>query len=108
VSVGQALAALFGQTLLGVGIIAFSALIVWAPAGERTPPRWPGVAGLFGGFGMLCTWVFLLNHMAGGGVTLVAELAILVIFSGLGVWFLRCRNDAQPSPTLRGKASEAV
>ncbi|MCI0441154.1 MAG: DUF4386 family protein [Chloroflexi bacterium] len=108
VSVGQALTALVGQTFLGFGTAAFGTLIVWAPAGERTPPRWLGVAGLFGGVGMLCTWAFLVNHMAGGGITVVAELAILVMFGGLGVWFLRLRNDALPCMSLRGEASEAA
>lgn len=89
VSVGQALSALFGQTLSGVGVASFGALIVWAPEGERNPPRWIGAAGVLGGFGMVGTWVFLLNHLAGGGVTLIAELAILSMFAVLGVWFLR-------------------
>jgi hypothetical protein len=108
VSVGQALTALFGQTLLGLGTAAFGALIAWAPAGERTPPRWLGTAGLLGGLGMVCTWVFLLDHMAGGGVTLLAESALLVMFGGLGVWFLRNRIEVEADLIFRGEPSGPV
>jgi Domain of unknown function (DUF4386) len=89
VSVAQALAALFGQTLMGVGVLAFGALMIWAPAGSRNPPRWIGVAGVLGGASMLATWLFVVDHLAGGGVTLLAELAIVVMLVALGTWLVR-------------------
>lgn len=100
VSVMQALAALFGQTSMGLGVAAFSTLIIWSPEGRRNPPRWLGGAGLFAAIGMLFTWVFLVNHLAGGGVTLVAELAILVMFTRLAVWFLR---QPEPQPPIEAE-----
>lgn len=89
VSVSQALTALFGQTLMGLGVASFGILMIWAPEGSRNPPRWVGVAGLLGGGAMLATWAFLLDHLAGGGVTLIAELAVVVMLTGLGVWLVR-------------------
>lgn len=92
VSVGQAATALFGQTSLGLGAVAFGTLFLWAPKGMRNPPRWLGLAGLVAGFGMVTTWVFMWNHLAGGGVTLVGELAILILFTRLAVWLLRAER----------------
>jgi Domain of unknown function (DUF4386) len=89
VSIAQALTALFGQTLMGVGVLSFGALMIWAPAGSRNPPRWIGAAGLLGGVSMLATWLFVLDHLAGGGVTLLAELAIVVMLITLGTWLVR-------------------
>jgi hypothetical protein len=94
VSVGQAVTALFGQTLMGLGVASFGALIVWAQAGQLNPPRWVGTAGLLGGMAMLTTWVFLVSHLAGGAVTLIAELAVVVMLLGLGVWLVRHPADA--------------
>jgi len=89
VSVTQATTALFGQTLMGMSVASFGGLIVWAQVGLRNPPRWIGAAGVLGGICMLVTWVFLLSHLAGGGVTMLAELAVVVMLIGLGVWLLR-------------------
>jgi hypothetical protein len=89
IGVAQALAALFGQTAMGFGFLAFGSLIAWAPAGERNPPRWLGWLGVVGGIASLLTWAFLLNHTAGGVFTLVGELAVLILVAGLGVWLLR-------------------
>ncbi len=105
VSVSQALSALFAQTLLGVGVIAIGTLLIWSPAGQRNPPRWLGAAGLVGGLGMIGTWVFLVDHMAGGGLTLVAELAILVMLGGLAVWFLRRPAEDQATATPQESAA---
>jgi hypothetical protein len=88
-SVSQALTALFGQTLMGLAVASFGAVMVGAPAGVSNPPRWIGVAGLLGGAFMLTTWTFVLSHVAGGAATLIAELAVLVMLVGLGVWLLR-------------------
>jgi hypothetical protein len=98
VGVGQAIAALFGQTALGFGVLAFGTLIAWAPEGDRNPSRWLGLVGLLAGVAMICTWVFLLNHLAGGGITLFGELAILVMFTWLGVWFLRRPEQTATDP----------
>lgn len=89
VSVAQALTALFGQTLMGVGVLSFGALMIWAPAGSRNPPRWIGAAAVVGGVSMLATWLFVVDHLAGGGVTLLAELAIVVMLIALGTWLVR-------------------
>lgn len=96
IAVAQAMAALFGQTAMGFGFLAFGSLIAWAPAGERNPPRWLGWLGLVGGIASLLTWSFLLNHTAGGLFTLVGELAVLLLVGSLGVWLLR-----QPTAGLR-------
>jgi hypothetical protein len=89
VAVGQALSALVGQTLLGVGVLCIGTLIAWAPEGRANPPRWLGFLGLMAGLGMIATWSFLTNHLVGGGVTLLAETGLVVMFAVLGVWFLR-------------------
>jgi hypothetical protein len=89
VSVSQALSALIGQTMLGLGVALFGILIAWAPRGVNNPPRWLGLVGLIGGVLAVGTWVFLVNHLAGGGVTLLSEVGVLVMYVGLGTWFLR-------------------
>lgn len=100
VSVSQAATALFGQTLMGLGVASFGALMLWAEAGLRNPPRWIGAAGLLGGVAMFATWTFLLSHLAGGGVTLLAELAVVIMLLGLGVWLVR--HPAQVVEPRRG------
>jgi hypothetical protein len=97
VSVAQALTALFGQTLMGIGVLSFGALMIWAPAGSRNPPRWIGAVAVVGGVSMLATWLFVVDHLAGGGVTLLAELAIVVMLIALGTWLLR-RPRRAPVP----------
>jgi uncharacterized membrane protein len=104
VSVSQAATALFGQTLMGLGVASFGALMIWAQAGLRNPPRWIGAIGLLGGLAMFATWVFLVNHLAGGGVTLLAELAVVVMLLGLGVWLVRHPAIA-PAPRREPVAS---
>jgi hypothetical protein len=89
VSILQGLVALTGQTAAGIGFASFGVLIAWAPEGDRNPPRWLGLAGFAGGLGLFATWLLLVNHTAGGFVTLLAELGVIVMVTGLGVWFLR-------------------
>ena len=85
----QASLALCALTVMGLALTAFGALWVWGPSGRRNPPRLLGVVALGGGVGYLCTWTFLVNHTVGGAITLMAELAVLVSFAWLGIWFLR-------------------
>jgi hypothetical protein len=89
VNLVQASIALCALTVMGLALTAFGALWVWAPAGQRNPPRLLGTLMLGGGIGYLCTWTFLLNHTVGGAITLVSELAVLVSLAWLGIWFLR-------------------
>jgi hypothetical protein len=111
VSVGQAATALFGQTSLGLGAAAFGTLLLWAPEGTKNPPRWLGVAGLVAGFAMISTWLFMWNHLAGGGVTLIGELATLILFTRLAVWLIRTarqETDAQipvPAAHAQGRSN---
>jgi Domain of unknown function (DUF4386) len=91
VSIVQGLAALCGQTAMGLGLAAFGILLKWAPEGASNPPRWLGVLGMFAGVGTVCTWLFLLDHTAGGVATLVAETATVSMLTILGVWLLRQR-----------------
>lgn len=93
VSVGQAVTALLGQTSLGLGAAAFGTLLVWAPEGTSNPPRWLGVAGLVAGLAMISTWLFMWNHLAGGGVTLIGELATLILFTRLAIWLLHTASE---------------
>ena len=89
ISIMQAMAALFGQTAMGLGITSISALIIWAPKGDRNPPRFLGILGIIAGVGNIVTWSFLLNHIVGGVATLVAETATIFMVFILGVWLLR-------------------
>lgn len=43
---------------------------------------------------MLSTWLFLVDHTAGGIATLVAETATTLLVVILGVWFLRRPGEA--------------
>jgi hypothetical protein len=95
-SVIQGLMALFGQTGMGFGLIAFGVLLAWAPKGIFNPPRWLGALGILAGTSAVFTWLFLVNHTAGGIVTLVAETATMVMLITLGVWLLR-----QPAQSSR-------
>jgi len=100
--------ALCALTVMGLALTAFGALWVWAPAGQRNPPRPLGVLALAGGIGYLCTWAFLVDHTVGGAITLVSELAVLVSFAWLGVWFLRQGAGESVVPqTTGGTASGA-
>jgi hypothetical protein len=89
VSMFQGLAALCGQTAMGLGIGSVGVLIAWAPEGIWNPPRWLGAVAMSAGVGMISTWLFLLNHTAGGIATLIAETATVLMAVILGVWFLR-------------------
>lgn len=102
VNLFQAFASLCALTALGLGLASFGALFVWAPVGERNPPRTLGGLILVGGIGYLATWAFILDHTVGGGITLVAELATLVGLGWLGVWFLRQPVQDPESTGLRG------
>ena len=95
-SVVQGLAALMGQTAMGFGLTAFGILLAWAPKGNYNPPRWLGAIGVLAGISAILTWLFLVNHTAGGIATLVAETATMVMLITLGVWLLR-----QPTQSSR-------
>jgi hypothetical protein len=87
--------ALCAQTAFGFGLIAFGALIAWAPRGERNPPVPLGILAAASGVAYICMWSFLLDHTVGGAITLIGELAVLVTFGWLGVWFLRQPRQAE-------------
>lgn len=89
ISIVQGVAALCGQTGMGFGMGAIGVLMVRAPEGRWNPPRWLGTLGLVAGAAMMSTWLFLLNHTAGGIATLVAETATSLLVIILGVWLLR-------------------
>lgn len=89
VGIVQGLAALCGQTALGVGIGAIGVLIIWAPDGNWNPPRWLGWLGVLAGVGMGLTWLFLVSHTAGGVATVAAEATTIGMLTFLGIWLLR-------------------
>jgi hypothetical protein len=100
VSIVQGVTALCGQSGMGVGVGAIGVLIVRAPNGKWNPPKWLGVLGIVAAAGMVSTWLFLVNHTAGGIATLVAETATILMVIILGIWFLR-----QPVEAIRSSVS---
>jgi hypothetical protein len=89
VSVLQASTALMATTGMALGVIALALVVGWSPTGERVPPRWLAYTGLIGGVCYLSMWSFFLNHVVGGTFTLLGELGIMIMTTGMGIWFLR-------------------
>jgi hypothetical protein len=86
-------AQILGITALSLGIIAFSAVIGWAPAGAVNPPRWFGWIGVIAGVAGILTWLIVAGDWAGIFFA-VSGLATLVWLIGLGVWLIRRGGDA--------------
>jgi hypothetical protein len=85
-------AQILGVTALGLGIIAFSAIIGWAQAGSVNPPRWLGWVGLIAGVTAVLSWLVALGDF--GGIFFgLSGLFTLIWLVGLGVWLLRQRED---------------
>lgn len=96
-------ATLCALTAMGVGLLAFGALIATAPEGEVNPPRWIGalcgVSGLLMPFG----WV-VAAHWETGMTLIFAGLATALLFVCiLGGWLLlrteqgKARADTRPA-----------
>jgi hypothetical protein len=103
VSVAQGSTALMAQTATGLSLAALGMIIGWSPSGRKVPPPWLGYLGLTASLCYLATWTFFLNHDIGGVFTLVGELAIIVMMTVLGIWFLRepeAPIAAKPAPGL--------
>lgn len=89
-------------TALNVGILAFAAIIGWAPSGAVNPPRWiawiavvSGVAGLLSWFIVLGDWAFVFFIISG--------IATLIWLAALGGWLLMSSEEtasAQPATAV--------
>ena len=101
VSVIQGSTALMGQTAIALALTSLGLLLGWSPPGEKVPSRWLGCAAIGAGLCYLSTWTFFLSHTVGGIATLLGEVAILLVMTVLGIWFLRAPGAVDGTVTPR-------
>jgi len=91
-------AQIIGGTAISVGVIAFGAIIGWAPLGAVNPPRWLGWIAIIAGVAGILSWLIVLGDFAFIFFA-ISGLGSLIFLVGLGGWLLmRAEETGAPSP----------